>query len=50
MTTKSALDEYKDEIEDSDKRVTPETALTIPSVSEAKEFSPEQRKTSLNFM
>ncbi|EMM73568.1 hypothetical protein [Leptospira weilii] len=45
MTTKSALDEYKDEIEDSDSRMSqPETALTIPSESEAREFSPEQRK------
>ncbi|WP_032914995.1 hypothetical protein [Leptospira santarosai] len=45
MTTKSALDEYKDEIEDSDNNVSqPETALTIPSANEAKDFSPEQRK------
>ncbi|EMN54775.1 hypothetical protein [Leptospira interrogans] len=50
MTTKSALDEYKDEIEDSEGNVSqPETALTIPSVSEAREFSPEQRGTLAQF-
>ncbi|MDI7190869.1 hypothetical protein [Leptospira santarosai] len=43
MTNKSALDEYRDDLEGSE-IVEPETALTIPSVSEAKDFSPEQRK------
>lgn len=47
MTNKSALDEYRDDLEGSengDALPQPETALTIPSASEAKDFSPEQRK------
>lgn len=45
MTTKSALDEYKDEIEDSEGNVSrPETALAISNISEAREFSSEERK------
>ncbi|WP_004471487.1 hypothetical protein [Leptospira santarosai] len=48
MTNKSALDEYRDDLEGSE-ITEPETALTIPSASEAKEFSPEQRKTLAQF-
>ncbi|MBM9578216.1 hypothetical protein JWG45_13745 [Leptospira sp. 201903070] len=46
MTEKSALDEYRDEIGETS---TEETSLTIPSKNEAKDFSPEQRKTLAQF-
>ncbi|RHX89877.1 hypothetical protein [Leptospira stimsonii] len=46
MTEKSALDEYRDEIGEPS---TEDTSLTIPSKSEAKDFSPEQRKTLAQF-